>query len=345
MTADNTILGSFRIEDVPPGPAGSQKFNVEFDLDTDGILTVTATHLDTGRQHGITLDSNTSGRLTTEEINKLVKKAEDMRQIDDRESKRVLARSAVEFFCKELELELTTEQQPGINTDGLLRMARDHLDWLKSNSESSEVVYIRKLDYLREEVIKVRESCPSAAMNNISYGAETQSLSSCLKEGQKAFDCDNYEKALNWFFRAFKQTTSEQLEEKCEAIEGIGKAYRGMATNQMLIQGCCPLDRIVLTRTKIWKYLNQGASWLVFGLTIGSRCNVKMVAELAKIRDMIFDEVSVKLVRKYFILLFDRSSNCTLWSPNRSTSMSMSENSSRFCKIWRASGTSEPKTS
>ena len=70
MTADNTILGSFRIEDVPPGPVGSQKFSVEFDLDTDGILTVTATHIETGHQHGITLDSSTSGRLTSEEINR-----------------------------------------------------------------------------------------------------------------------------------------------------------------------------------------------------------------------------------------------------------------------------------
>ena len=188
---------------------------MEFDLDADGILTVTATHVDTGRQHGTTLDSSTSGRLTSQQIDELVSKAEEMRQMDDRESKRVLARSAVEFFCTELKLELSM-QQPDLNSDDLLAMVTENLQWLNNNPESCEMVYHNKLIKLKEEVYKVRKSCPNPQMNNNVYGAEKRSLSSCLEEGQKALDCDNYENALTWFFRAYK--SSQQLEEKCHAI-------------------------------------------------------------------------------------------------------------------------------
>ena len=298
MTADNTILGSFRIEDVPPGPVGSQKFSVEFDLDTDGILTVTATHIETGDQHGITLDSSTSGRLTSEEIERLVTKAEEMRQVDVRESQRVLARSALEHFCLELKLSLRSQRQPDMNCEDLLGAVMEHLDWIRHNQQSSEVSYLNKLDKLKEEVAKTRKTCPSTSINNNrSYGADTKSIRSCLKEGDGALACDNYEKAQDWFLRALRQTGSQQLEEKCEAIVKLGQTYRGMAENQMLVQSSF-MGRVALmeAQAKVGELLSQGSQWLVLGLKIGfdTSFNVKIVAELDKMKDMIFDKVSLK---------------------------------------------------
>ena len=53
-TKDNKILGSFKIMNIPPGPPGAEKFEVEFDLDADGILTVSATHKNSGRRESLT---------------------------------------------------------------------------------------------------------------------------------------------------------------------------------------------------------------------------------------------------------------------------------------------------
>ena len=305
MTADNTILGSFRIQDVPPGPVGSQKFSVEFDLDTDGILTVTATHLESGNQHSLTLDSSTSGRLSSEEISRLVTQAEEMRQVDLRESQRVLARSALEHFCLELRLWLASQRQPDMNCEELLGAVGEHLDWIKHNMESSEVSYLNKLDKLKEEVAKTRQTCPSTSRslnNNHCYGADTKSFSSCLKEGDAALACDNYEKAQEWFLRALNQISSQQLEVKTEAILKVGQTYRGMAENQMLIQASIMSHQERSeAKAKVGELLSQGSQWLVLGLKIGfdTSHNVKIVAELDKMKDMIFDKVSLQCNVKY----------------------------------------------
>ena len=68
----------------------------------------------------------------------------------------------------------------------------------------------------------------------------------------------------------------------------IGEAYRGMAKNQMMIH-------LPEARVKLGDLLKQGASWLVFGLVMGpgSSSNVKMVAELDQIKDMIFEKVNL----------------------------------------------------
>ena len=67
MTKDNKILGEFTLHDIPPGPAGLEMFELLYDIDADGILTVTATHKGTENKAGITLNASTAGRLTNDE--------------------------------------------------------------------------------------------------------------------------------------------------------------------------------------------------------------------------------------------------------------------------------------
>ena len=104
MTKDNNILGQFLQHNIPPGPAGSLKFLNEFSIDADGILTVTTTDVQTGKEHSLTLDSKTSGRMSTDEVNEVIARAARMREADERETKRVLARTDLETFCRELML-------------------------------------------------------------------------------------------------------------------------------------------------------------------------------------------------------------------------------------------------
>ena len=100
MTIDNHILGSFTLHDIPPNLAGSETFKIIFDLDADGILNVTATHNQSGRKKAITIDSKSSGRMSSKEINNLVKKAEEMRVFDEYEESRVVCQINCRHFAE-----------------------------------------------------------------------------------------------------------------------------------------------------------------------------------------------------------------------------------------------------
>ena len=86
MTKDNKILGSFSLKNIPPGPAGREKFDVTFEINSDGILTVTATHRgNQGNTRSMKIDARTSGRLTEEEVNAMIEQAEKMNLQDEAE--------------------------------------------------------------------------------------------------------------------------------------------------------------------------------------------------------------------------------------------------------------------
>ena len=90
MTKDNKILGSFLLEGIPPAPRGQEKFDVTFDINSDGILTVTVTHRrNRGNTGSMKIDARTSGRLTEEEVNAMIEEAEKMKLQDEAEENRV----------------------------------------------------------------------------------------------------------------------------------------------------------------------------------------------------------------------------------------------------------------
>ena len=90
MTKDNKILGSFNLKNIPPGPAGQEYFVVTFEINSDGILTVTATHQgNRGNTGSMKIDARTSGRLTEEEVNAMIEQAEKMKLQDEAEENRI----------------------------------------------------------------------------------------------------------------------------------------------------------------------------------------------------------------------------------------------------------------
>ena len=95
MTKDNHILGKFNLEGIPPAPRGVPQIEVTFDIDANGILNVSAVDKGTGKQNKITI-TNDKGRLSKEEIEKMVSDAEKFKEEDEAIAKKVQARNGFE---------------------------------------------------------------------------------------------------------------------------------------------------------------------------------------------------------------------------------------------------------
>jgi len=98
MTKDNHNLGKFNLEGIPPAPRGVPQIEVTFDIDANGILNVSAQDKGTGKAQKITI-TNDKGRLSKDEIEKMVQDAEKYKAEDELVKKKVEAKNAFENYC------------------------------------------------------------------------------------------------------------------------------------------------------------------------------------------------------------------------------------------------------
>jgi len=98
MTKDNNCLGKFNLEGIPPAPRGVPQIEVSFDVDENGILNVTAQDKSTQKKNNITITNN-KGRLSKEEIERLVKEAEQYKDEDEAMRKKVEAKNQLEGYA------------------------------------------------------------------------------------------------------------------------------------------------------------------------------------------------------------------------------------------------------
>ena len=95
MTKDNTLLGKFQLEGIPPMPRGMPQVEVVFDIDANGILNVTASEKSTGKTNKITI-TNDKGRLSKEEIERMIDEAEKYKNEDLLIKERIEAKNKLE---------------------------------------------------------------------------------------------------------------------------------------------------------------------------------------------------------------------------------------------------------
>src|SRR6516165_2404401 len=94
MTRDNNLLGKFELTGIPPAPRGVPQIEVTFDVDANGILNASALDKTTGRSNKITI-TNDKGRLSKEEIERMVAEAEKYKEEDEKASSRITAKNAL----------------------------------------------------------------------------------------------------------------------------------------------------------------------------------------------------------------------------------------------------------
>ena len=94
MAADNKTMGRFQLTNIPPAPRGVPQIEVTFDIDANGIVNVKAKDLGTNKEQSITITSSTN--LSDDEIDKMVKEAEENREADEKRKEEADARNEAE---------------------------------------------------------------------------------------------------------------------------------------------------------------------------------------------------------------------------------------------------------
>ena len=103
---ENTLLGEFDLKNIPMMPAGEPVLEAIFEVDANGILKVTAVEKSTGKSANITI-SNAVGRLSSDEIEKMVNQAEEFKAADEAFAKRHEARQKLEAYVASIEQNVT----------------------------------------------------------------------------------------------------------------------------------------------------------------------------------------------------------------------------------------------
>jgi L1 cell adhesion molecule like protein len=112
MTRDNNLLGKFELSGIPPMPRGKPQIEVTFDLDANGILQVNALDKTTGKSERITI-TNDKGRLSQEQIDKMVKDAEKYKDDDAKQRERIEAKNQLENYAYTIRSSLQDENLAG----------------------------------------------------------------------------------------------------------------------------------------------------------------------------------------------------------------------------------------
>jgi len=116
MTKDNNNLGKFELTGIPAAPRGVPQIEVSFELDANGILKVSASDKGTGKSESITI-TNDKGRLTQEEIDRMVQEAEQYADEDKATKERIEARNGLENYAFSLKNQVNDEEGLGGKID------------------------------------------------------------------------------------------------------------------------------------------------------------------------------------------------------------------------------------
>merc|ERR1712166_1036702 len=143
MTKDNNILGKFELSGIPPAPRGVPQIEVTFDIDANGILNVSACDKGTGKQNKITI-TNDKGRLSKEDIEKMVNDAEKFKAEDEAVAAKVQAKNGFENYCFQMKNTLDDEKLKAAFTEDdkklIQETSAEGLQWLEGNAEADAEV-------------------------------------------------------------------------------------------------------------------------------------------------------------------------------------------------------------
>jgi len=164
-TKDNNLLGKFELSGIPPAPRGVPQVEVTFDMDANGILNVSAADKTTGKSSRITI-TNDKGRLSKEDIDRMVEEAERYKAEDEAAAARITAKNGLESYAYNLRNSMNDENLAGklepADKTRLEGAVNETIQWLDASQEGSKEEY--------EEKQKELEAIANPIMQKL-YGA------------------------------------------------------------------------------------------------------------------------------------------------------------------------------
>merc|ERR1712210_166280 len=136
MTRDNHKLGSFDLTGIPPAPKGVPAIEVTFEIDANGVLNVSACDKSTGNQNKITI-TNDKGRLSKEDIEKMVNDAEKFKADDDNQREKMAARNELESYAFQMKQTVEDDKVKDKISEDEIKTISDKcsetIQWLDAN--------------------------------------------------------------------------------------------------------------------------------------------------------------------------------------------------------------------
>ncbi|PVD38088.1 hypothetical protein C0Q70_00699 [Pomacea canaliculata] len=152
LTKDNNLLGRFELTGIPPAPRGVPQIEVTFDIDANGIMTVTAQDKSTGKSSNIII-KNDKGRLSKEDIDRMVNDAERFREEDEKQRKRVEARNRLESYVFSVRQAVSEagDKLSSADKDTVNTACDEAVSWLDNNT----LAETEEFEHKQKEVQKV----------------------------------------------------------------------------------------------------------------------------------------------------------------------------------------------
>eukprot|EP01112_Ceratiomyxa_fruticulosa_P007966 TRINITY_DN2070_c0_g2_i3.p1 TRINITY_DN2070_c0_g2~~TRINITY_DN2070_c0_g2_i3.p1 ORF type:complete len:656 (-),score=181.90 TRINITY_DN2070_c0_g2_i3:104-2071(-) len=155
MTRDNNLLGKFELSGIPPAPRGVPQIEVTFDIDANGILNVSAEDKTTGNKNKITI-TNDKGRLSKDQIEKMVKEAEQYKAQDEQQKDRIESKNKLENYAYTVRNSIRDEKLAGkidaSDKSAIEKAVDEAVKWLDSNQTANKEEYDFKLSELEKIV-------------------------------------------------------------------------------------------------------------------------------------------------------------------------------------------------
>ena len=153
MAKDNNILGKFILRGIPPAPRGIPQIEVTFDIDRNGILNVSAVDKSTGKENKITI-TNDKGRLSAEEIERMVNEAEQYKAEDDKQRERISAKNGLESYAftmkSTMEDDKVKDKVSEEDCQTVIGKCKEAIDWLDKNQTAEKEEFEHQQKELEE---------------------------------------------------------------------------------------------------------------------------------------------------------------------------------------------------
>ena len=155
MTKDNHSLAKFDLSGIPPAPRGQPQIEVTFDVDENSILTVSAVEKATGKSEKIVV-TNDSGRLSKEEIERMLREAKEFEEQDKITKERIDAKNSFENYIYSMK-NTVEDKEKGIGAkltedekETIGNALKEAQDWLNANQEAEKDEYDTHLKDLQK---------------------------------------------------------------------------------------------------------------------------------------------------------------------------------------------------